>query len=45
MSSIVFTRNLAPEARRDEDDWAGLAEAKARRKIQNRLNQRRYRMF
>lgn len=31
------------EARRDEDNWTGLADSAARRKRQNRLNVRAYR--
>lgn len=44
-STITISRHVSSEARKEEDDWAGLAEAKARRKIQNRLNQRSYRRF
>ncbi|EXJ61392.1 uncharacterized protein A1O5_11706 [Cladophialophora psammophila CBS 110553] len=42
-SRVVFERRLPTEARREEDDWAGLSDARARRRIQNRLNQRSYR--
>ncbi|OAP65189.1 hypothetical protein AYL99_01161 [Fonsecaea erecta] len=42
-SRIVFERRLPAEARREQDDWGGLSDARARRRIQNRLNQRSYR--
>ncbi|KAI1611484.1 hypothetical protein EDD36DRAFT_466421 [Exophiala viscosa] len=42
-STIVVQRRLAREARSKEDDWAGLSEIRARKRIQNRLNQRSYR--
>jgi len=34
-----------PQAQDKEDDWTGLADATARRKRQNRLNQRAYSGF
>ncbi|KIX95697.1 uncharacterized protein Z520_08404 [Fonsecaea multimorphosa CBS 102226] len=40
---IVVERRLPTEARREQEDWGGLSDARARRKIQNRLNQRSYR--
>lgn len=43
LSKILFERRLPKEARREEDDWGGLSEAKVRRRIQNRLHQRSYR--
>jgi hypothetical protein len=43
VSRIVCERRLPKEARREEDDWGGLSEASARRRIQNRLHQRAYR--
>ncbi|KIW73408.1 hypothetical protein PV04_01530 [Phialophora macrospora] len=42
-SRIIYERRLPKEARREEDDWGGLSEARARRRIQNRLHQRAYR--
>ncbi|KIW95907.1 uncharacterized protein Z519_02973 [Cladophialophora bantiana CBS 173.52] len=42
-SRVVFERRLPTETRREDDDWAGLSDARARRRIQNRLNQRSYR--
>ncbi|OAG35398.1 hypothetical protein AYO21_10408 [Fonsecaea monophora] len=43
-SRIVFERRLPTAARREEDDWTGLSDARIRRRIQNRLNQRTYRL-
>jgi hypothetical protein len=40
---IEFT--LHPEARGVEDEWSGLTDPAARRKLQNRLNQRAYSQF
>ncbi|OQV02615.1 hypothetical protein CLAIMM_07774 [Cladophialophora immunda] len=42
-SRIVFERRLPTEARREQEDWGGLSDARARRRLQNRLNQRSYR--
>jgi hypothetical protein len=39
---IPCEKKLHAECKTDEEEWAGLSNATARRKLQNRLNQRAY---
>lgn len=44
----IVTLDRMPQqagVRKAEDDWTGIINPTERRKIQNRLNQRRYRMY